>query len=72
VDEAFETADDRAVYNYNARWYDPATGHFISQDPLGAIYPPGRDANNPNLYRYAGNNPLNATDPTDFFAVNLL
>jgi hypothetical protein len=39
------------------RWYDPATRQFISQDPLGFA---GGDV---NLYRYAGNNPVNSDDP---------
>ncbi len=39
------------------RWYDPNTRQFISPDPLGFA---GGDA---NLFRYAGNNPVNANDP---------
>jgi RHS repeat-associated protein len=40
------------------RWLDPATGRWISQDPIGFG---GGDA---NLYRYVGNSPTNATDPS--------
>ncbi len=40
------------------RWLDPATGRWISQDPIGFG---GGDA---NLYRYVGNGPTNATDPS--------
>ena len=36
------------------RWYDPATGSWLSQDPAAADV---------NLYRYVGNSPANATDP---------
>ncbi len=36
------------LYYYNARWYDPATGKFISEDPIQADV---------NLYRYCLNNP---------------
>jgi RHS repeat-associated protein len=44
---------------YNrARWYDAATGRWTSQDPLGF------GAGDANLYRYAGNSPTNATDPS--------
>ncbi len=44
---------------YNrARWYDPSTGRWLSQDPIGFA---GGDA---NLYRYVGNSPTNATDPS--------
>ena len=40
------------------RWYDSSTGRWISQDPIGFA---GGDA---NLYRYVGNSPTNATDPS--------
>jgi RHS repeat-associated protein len=43
--------------NWN-RWYDPKQGRFISQDPIGFA---GGDE---NLYRYVGNSPTNATDPS--------
>ena len=38
------------------RWYDPQTGRFLTQDPLGL----GGGA---NLYAYAGNNPISFSDP---------
>jgi hypothetical protein len=41
-----------------ARYYDPALGRFISQDPA-------RDGN--NWYAYCDNNPVNTTDPTGKF-----
>lgn len=40
-----------------ARWYDPSTSSFISDDPLGY-----KDSS--NLYAYAANNPVGRTDPT--------
>jgi len=43
------------LYYYRARFYDPATGRFVSKDPLGY------DAGDANLYRYVGNGPLNWT-----------
>ena len=48
---------DAATGSYydEARWYSPSLGTFITQDPAAA------DA---NLYRYCGNNPTGATDPT--------
>ena len=39
------------------RVYDPSTGRWYSQDPLG-LTPDS------NPYRYVGNGPTNATDPT--------
>jgi len=38
------------------RWYDPQTGRFLTQDPIGL-------AGGVNLYSYAGNNPVAYTDP---------
>jgi RHS repeat-associated protein len=40
------------------RWYDSSTGRWISQDPIGFA------AGDANLYRYVGNRPTNATDPS--------
>jgi RHS repeat-associated protein len=39
------------------RYYEPATGRFISRDPIGF-------AGGLNLYGYCGNNPVNAVDPS--------
>ena len=39
-----------------ARWYDPATGQFLTRDPLLAT--------TMEPYRYAGNDPINFGDPT--------
>jgi hypothetical protein len=41
-----------------ARYYDPATGTFISQDPTGFTN------GSTNLYGYAENDPVNHGDPT--------
>ena len=46
------------LYYYRARFYDPATGRFVSKDPIGF------DAGDANLYRYVGNGPTNGTDPS--------
>lgn len=48
------------LYYYRARFYDPALGRFISQDPLGF------QARDVNLHRYVNNGPLGATDPLGF------
>jgi RHS repeat-associated protein len=45
------------LYNFRARYYDPTTGSFISEDPAGI-------SSDFNLYRFAGNNPANQRDPT--------
>jgi RHS repeat-associated protein len=47
-----------ALYYYRARYYDPALGRFISQDPMGFA------AGDANLYRFVKNSPLNGTDPS--------
>jgi RHS repeat-associated protein len=51
------------LYYYRARFYDPRLGRFTSQDPLGFA------AGDVNLYRYVGNNPLGATDPSGSLAL---
>jgi RHS repeat-associated protein len=47
-----------ALYYYRARFYDMATGRFLSMDPVGF------DAGDSDLYRYAHNGPTDATDPS--------
>ncbi|MFL4475199.1 RHS repeat-associated core domain-containing protein [Paeniglutamicibacter sp. MACA_103] len=44
-----------------ARAYDPSVRGFLSTDPLAPVLGAGWDG---NPYAYAGNNPLNAMDPT--------
>ncbi len=48
---------DAELYYYRMRWYDPAVGGFISEDPLGFA------AGDPNLARYVGNQTTFQTDP---------
>jgi RHS repeat-associated protein len=56
--------DKVTVLQYNrARWYDPYSGRWLSEDPWGLA------AGDTNLYRYAGNSPTNATDPSGNAAV---
>jgi RHS repeat-associated protein len=45
---------DTGLYYFNARWYDPETGRFVSEDPV-------RDG--ANWYGYCLNNPMKFTDP---------
>jgi RHS repeat-associated protein len=49
------TASGGYTYLRN-RWYDPATGRFLTQDPIGL-------AGGTNLYAYAGNDPVGFSDP---------
>jgi len=55
--------DTSLQYN-RARWYDPPTGRWLSQDPIGFA------AGDANLYRYAGNGPTTKTDPSGLFGVD--
>jgi len=47
--------DATKLYYFNARYYDPSIGRFLTEDPA-------RDEI--NWYAYCGNNPLSSTDPT--------
>jgi RHS repeat-associated protein len=50
-------SDSGLQYN-RARWYDPQTGRWISEDPIGFA------AGDANLARYVGNGVTYATDPS--------
>ncbi len=45
------------------RWYDPSSGRWISEDPIGYR------AGDSNLYRYVGNRPTEAVDPSGYSLV---
>jgi RHS repeat-associated protein len=53
-----EFDSDTGLYYFNARWYDPDLGRFISEDPI---------KDGANWYAYVGNRPLVSTDPTGLF-----
>ena len=55
----------RSIPYYRARYYDPATGRFLREDPIG--FSGGND-----FYVYAGNNPVAALDPTGLCKVRVL
>lgn len=48
--------DEANLYYMRARWYEPATGRFLSEDPIGLN-------GGSNLYTYANNDPIDLTDP---------
>ena len=52
---------ETGLYYNRARYYDPAVGRFISEDPLGL-------AAGINLYAFAGNDPANGRDPSGMCA----
>ena len=57
---------DIGLYYFNARWYSPTMGRFISPDPL-YLYQPEQGLQEPkrlNPYAYAGNNPVRYVDPS--------
>ena len=47
------------LYYYRARYYDPSTGRFLSEDESGFH-------DGANFYRYVHNDPVDNTDPTGF------
>jgi RHS repeat-associated protein len=51
--------DEESGLNYHrARYYDTATGRWLSNDPIGFA------AGDTNIQRYVGNNPVNYVDPS--------
>ena len=55
---AREWDTETGLYYYRARYYNPAVGRFISEDPSGFG---GGDV---NLYAYVANNPIDRIDPS--------
>ena len=49
--------DGSGLYFYRTRYYDPALGRFLSEDPLGFA------SGSLNFYTYVGSHPLDAEDP---------
>ena len=55
-----EFDEETGLYYFNARFYDLEIGRFISEDSV---------ADDPNLYLYCGNNPVNFMDPTGHWKI---
>jgi RHS repeat-associated protein len=66
---AGEMQDPTGLLYLRARWYDPATGRFLTRDPFPglAVLPSTQ-----HPYVYALNNPVLYTDPSGEFIVPLL
>jgi RHS repeat-associated protein len=47
---------ETSLYYYRARYYDPQSGRFLSEDPANF-------GGGPNFYVYSLNNPINLRDP---------
>jgi len=59
-----ETDDYTGLMFYRARFYDPQTGRFINEDPIGL-------SGGINSYSYASNNPINKTDPSGLYELDV-
>ncbi|MFB0535680.1 MAG: RHS repeat-associated core domain-containing protein [Anaerolineae bacterium] len=66
---AGEMQDPTGLIYLRARWYDPATGRFLTRDPVPGV--PMLPASL-NPYVYALNNPVLYTDPSGEFIIPLL
>ncbi|MBK7923496.1 MAG: RHS repeat-associated core domain-containing protein [Gemmatimonadetes bacterium] len=51
-----EYDSESGLYYMRARYYDPALGRWISEDPIGV-------EGGHNLFGYSGNDPVNVVDP---------
>jgi len=55
---------DLSLYYLRARYYNPATGRFMSRDPENPDMGRPNDPKTLHKYLYAGGDPVNAVDPT--------
>lgn len=60
---------DTGLYQLRARYYSPATSRFLSRDPLGGSLD---DPRSTHRYTYAGDDPINASDPTGLMSYSEL
>ncbi len=61
---AFNPQDRQGFCEAGHRWYDAVVGRWLSEDPIGFA------AGDGNLYRYVGNGPVGAVDPTGQFTTH--
>lgn len=59
---ARESDTETGLYYYRARYYDPAIGRFLGEDPIGF-------AAGDNFYNYASARPTNFSDPTGLLSL---
>ena len=52
------------LYNFRARWYDPETGRWLSNDPIGI-------SGGLNQYVFCANNPVNFIDPLGLLTIQV-
>ena len=55
------------IYHFNARFYSPKLGRFLSAD---SIIPGAANPQAHNRYSYVANNPLRYTDPTGHYCID--
>ncbi len=55
--------DGTGLLHDHARYYDPTTAQFTTQDPAGMA------GSGVNLYQYVGGDPVDYIDPTGYFSV---
>ncbi|GIV87203.1 MAG: hypothetical protein KatS3mg054_1232 [Chloroflexus sp.] len=61
-----ELTETGGLVKVGVRWYDPAVGRFLQQDPwLGSVYAPLTL----NAYGYCVNDPVQMVDPTGFAGI---
>ncbi len=59
-----EQDPETGLYFYQARYYNPVLGRFLSPDP---VVPGAGNPQSLNRYTYVNNNPVNFTDPSGHF-----